>query len=282
MLSLRISSTISVRGESLFSWCTDDNFIVDDDAMSTHEASFLSLDLHALAMQLEKIDISKRLFIEEDLLPMMQGLEGVEIYDASSSKDDVHPLTHEDIGTTAMDDVPDSYGLMPSTADGYDGSVDVTPSTDVENSSRNFPVHVPVLQDHQREISISVNGEAVEKSPAKFEATSAEAELDMLLNSFGEAKLLESFDMDEKFTIDLPEELHESHSLKLKDSSVPVIDQPLWSSTSDHSIDVLLSKSSNPHSESSSALPQPERPNGPSSFSVSNPLEDFESWLDTI
>ena len=33
------------------------------------QASFLSLNLHALAEQLEKVDLSERLFIEEDLLP---------------------------------------------------------------------------------------------------------------------------------------------------------------------------------------------------------------------
>ncbi|XP_068663732.1 uncharacterized protein [Aristolochia californica] len=59
---------------------------------SDTKASFLSLDLHALVVQLEWIDVSKRLLIEEDLLPIVHGLEGVKIYDVNNSEDDVHPL----------------------------------------------------------------------------------------------------------------------------------------------------------------------------------------------
>ncbi|KAL9377483.1 hypothetical protein Peur_028818 [Populus x canadensis] len=54
--------------ESILSWIGDDNFVVEDKTTSTHEASFLSLNLHALAEQLAKVDVSGRLFIEADLL----------------------------------------------------------------------------------------------------------------------------------------------------------------------------------------------------------------------
>lgn len=37
--------------------------------MISMQAAFLSLNLHALAEQLEKIDLAQRLFIEADLLP---------------------------------------------------------------------------------------------------------------------------------------------------------------------------------------------------------------------
>ncbi|KAJ6908679.1 hypothetical protein NC651_018919 [Populus alba x Populus x berolinensis] len=56
------------QGESILSWIGDDNFVVEDKTTSTHEASFLSLNLHALAEQLAKVDVSGRLFIEADLL----------------------------------------------------------------------------------------------------------------------------------------------------------------------------------------------------------------------
>lgn len=59
-------SLMSARGESILSWTEDDNFIVEDKATATHEASFLSLNLHLLAEQLEKVDISRRLLIEPD------------------------------------------------------------------------------------------------------------------------------------------------------------------------------------------------------------------------
>ncbi|KAI3989357.1 hypothetical protein MKX01_026940 [Papaver californicum] len=64
-----ISSMLSVRGKSVLSWIGDDNFVVDDNASSGYEAASLSMDLHALAALLEKIDISRRLLIEADLLP---------------------------------------------------------------------------------------------------------------------------------------------------------------------------------------------------------------------
>ncbi|KAK4577674.1 hypothetical protein RGQ29_027976 [Quercus rubra] len=60
---------LSVRGEGILLWIGNDNFVVEDKTAATHEASFLSLNLHALAEQLAKIDLSRRLFIEANLLP---------------------------------------------------------------------------------------------------------------------------------------------------------------------------------------------------------------------
>ncbi|KAL5730528.1 hypothetical protein ACHQM5_003335 [Ranunculus cassubicifolius] len=65
-----MSSMLSVRGNGMLSWIGNDNFIVDDSSStSTTESSFLSMDLHSLASQLEKLDPSQRLFLEPDLLP---------------------------------------------------------------------------------------------------------------------------------------------------------------------------------------------------------------------
>ncbi|XP_039018291.1 uncharacterized protein LOC120149624 [Hibiscus syriacus] len=64
-----VGSMLAVRGEGILSWTGNDNFLVDDGTNANPEASFLSLNLHALAEQLEKVDLSERLFIEEDLLP---------------------------------------------------------------------------------------------------------------------------------------------------------------------------------------------------------------------
>ncbi|KAL7000482.1 hypothetical protein U1Q18_001634 [Sarracenia purpurea var. burkii] len=64
-----VGSLLSVRGQSILSWTGDDNFVVEDRATGSQEASFLSLNLHLLAEQLEKVDLSQRLFIEPDILP---------------------------------------------------------------------------------------------------------------------------------------------------------------------------------------------------------------------
>ncbi|MQL71413.1 hypothetical protein Taro_003741 [Colocasia esculenta] len=65
-----LMSIISAKGESLLSWCTDDNFAVDNDAGSSFEVPFLSMDINALAAQLSKLNVSQRLFVEEDILPI--------------------------------------------------------------------------------------------------------------------------------------------------------------------------------------------------------------------
>ncbi|CAI9263568.1 unnamed protein product [Lactuca saligna] len=62
-------SFLGVRGESLLSTIQNDSFFVDDKTPANYEASFLSLNLHALSKQLAKIDLPKRLFMEPDLFP---------------------------------------------------------------------------------------------------------------------------------------------------------------------------------------------------------------------
>nr|GMC51113.1 Large tegument protein like [Ipomoea batatas] len=60
---------LSVKGKSIASWISDDNFGSEDKGPPPDEASFLSLNLHTLAEQLAKATLSERLFIEPDLLP---------------------------------------------------------------------------------------------------------------------------------------------------------------------------------------------------------------------
>lgn len=70
-----ISSMLYVRGRNLLSLGDDDHFTVSNDNMTSDyeeaivQASFLSVDLHGLASQLAKLDLSKRIFIEDDKLP---------------------------------------------------------------------------------------------------------------------------------------------------------------------------------------------------------------------
>ncbi|CAA7402549.1 unnamed protein product [Spirodela intermedia] len=94
-------SLVSVRGESLVSWCNNDNFNVDTDARSTFEVPFLSLDLDSLAAQISKLSAAERLFIEEDLLPtellsegseenFPEGLDQVKARNISESRDSLN------------------------------------------------------------------------------------------------------------------------------------------------------------------------------------------------
>ncbi|KAJ7981522.1 Phosphorelay protein [Quillaja saponaria] len=64
-----LGSMLAVRGEGILSWIGEDNFVLEDKTTASHEASFLSLNLHALAEALTKVDLPKRIFIESDLLP---------------------------------------------------------------------------------------------------------------------------------------------------------------------------------------------------------------------
>ncbi|KAK9049532.1 hypothetical protein SSX86_031499 [Deinandra increscens subsp. villosa] len=71
-------SFFAVRGESLLSSIQNDSFFVDDEAPANYEASFLSLNMHALAEQLVKIYLPKRLFMEADLfLPEQVGMRNL-------------------------------------------------------------------------------------------------------------------------------------------------------------------------------------------------------------
>ncbi|KAJ0813809.1 hypothetical protein HanPSC8_Chr17g0777981 [Helianthus annuus] len=95
-------SYFTVRGESLLSSIQNDSFFVDDKTPANYEASFLSLNMHALANQLAKMDLPKRLFMEADLFPPVQHSEKVperQAYDlapstATKSNTHVNPRAH--------------------------------------------------------------------------------------------------------------------------------------------------------------------------------------------
>ncbi|KAK9676871.1 hypothetical protein RND81_11G106600 [Saponaria officinalis] len=63
-----LAPMLEVKSEGIPSWDRDDDFLLENEATS-EEAPNFSLDLKALADDLAKVDLAKRLFIESDLLP---------------------------------------------------------------------------------------------------------------------------------------------------------------------------------------------------------------------
>ncbi|KAL4302854.1 hypothetical protein GQ457_10G017100 [Hibiscus cannabinus] len=166
-----VGSMLAVRGEGILSWTANDNFIVDDTTAATPEASFLSLNLHALAEQLEKVDLSGRLFIEEDILPPDLRSERSKVNNyresqqmqAATDKKAAAKITEE----ITQNDFPEGLGTMP----------------EVHSDS----ISGPCGEFSESRAPDCVNSTSVSnKEVSTFEPTAAEAELDMLLNSFSE------------------------------------------------------------------------------------------------
>ncbi|XP_038981470.1 uncharacterized protein LOC103713159 [Phoenix dactylifera] len=208
-----ISSMLSVRGESLLSWCADDNFIVDDDPTSSCEANFLSMDLHALAAQLSKLKLSQRLFIEEDLLPEelhINELKANQIYEQSEAS-----TMSEHKYSLSLGGFDGNTGLEKSA----DGQIDHWNSCNVHGITREAVVEkcqtqssteqatkfdpindsTPVELSGRREVQGSILQLSKHTVPdlkqnrtSRFEAAAAAEELDMLLNSLSETSLSSS------------------------------------------------------------------------------------------
>ncbi|KAJ0111897.1 hypothetical protein Patl1_02343 [Pistacia atlantica] len=188
-----VGSMLSVRGEGILSWLGEDNFIVDNKTTSVQEASFLSLNLNALAEQLAKVDLSQRLFIEADLLPPELGAEG-----SMARIDDEHgqiETTHE---SEAAADISDDGAF-----NGLSEKVEVADTAFTSFSSRTYhkdatfhsrgPDLVNQVKDGLTFSHFDKSAQSrVLESTVKFEAAPAEAEVDMLLDSFIDSKFLDS------------------------------------------------------------------------------------------
>ncbi|XP_057461575.1 protein ECERIFERUM 16 isoform X4 [Actinidia eriantha] len=196
-----VGSLLSARGQGILSWARDDNFIVEDRATSSHEAPFLSLNLHLLAEQLKKIDLSQRLFIEPDFLsPELCTEEST----ASISQEP------EKVQTACQSEASANQGLksMTEVKDEY--------GTSVANP---------------------------QKKSSGFESAVAEAELDMLLDSFGETKFLDYSGVTKK-PIDTSSVQHVKTLPKSKGKG-PDLSKPASIATDfDDALDDLLMESS--------------------------------------
>ncbi|GAB4839371.1 hypothetical protein Ancab_028896 [Ancistrocladus abbreviatus] len=254
-------SMLAAKGEKIVSWTGADNFL-DDEATAVHEAPFLSLNLQALAEQLARVDLAKRLFIEADLLsPVLQGQE--------TEAGNIETLRSQENETAART----STELSPQSTVG-------TETMEDQSGQSNH-----VAEEKER--------------PCRFEAAAAEAELDMLLDSLGEAKLFDSSIASEVGSSFNKEEQTFASTFRGKSSiyvapSGTAADQDLSGSefcaaSINDAIDDLLDKTSDLMNKDDVFPPDVNSILiGSSSSSSSHPgpkskvLEDFDSWFDTL
>ncbi|XP_050377195.1 protein ECERIFERUM 16 isoform X2 [Argentina anserina] len=280
-------SMVSARGESILSWIGDDNFVVgfDKTAPAHHEGSFLSLNLHSLAEQLEKVDLSQRLFIEPDLLPLELNVEGLESTSSQYADQDQDTFTNK--GATLISEA--SCGEYPDKIDEADQDIDIMissfPESDyldpnLSNLRSTLLNQVGVEPStNERKQPESNTADIPNKNAATFEAATAEEELDMLLNSFSETKI-----NDPSGLRSVPEEASMSPlqlPIKGTDSSI------LMAANLDDALDDLISQTSIPINQTRPSLPQEtivvhEFQSSSHTGSKSKELEDFDSWFDTL
>ncbi|KAM7275536.1 hypothetical protein ACFE04_017402 [Oxalis oulophora] len=193
-----LGSMLSVRGEEILSWIGNDNFVVDDDSSVNHEAEFLSLNLHALANELEKVDLPTRLFIEPDLLPpeLWQPIDGSKPStnlktDGIRSTNKTTRLSEELVAEfsgkvivsdqktgTAPGFVSDSHSVKEVSISGQSQVKKVANSTPfLESNPRK-------KQESGEEYSKPNSSADSKRKTSTFEANAAESELDNLLDSF--------------------------------------------------------------------------------------------------
>lgn len=273
---------LSVRGEGILSWIGDDNFVVEDKTAATHEASFLSLNLHALAEQLAKIDLSQRLFIEADLLPPELCTEGKESAQMQTC--------HSEAATTISENFSEKVKIE-------DQNIESTSSSEGSISVNYIDVDlIEIGKSSQNEASKSTAEFSVksvldpQKKPSTFEAADAEEELDMLLDSFGETK-----------KILISSDFRSNNSVPVSQQEAYVAQSPLSrighesSKTSlgianlDDALDDLLEETSNVMNQNDLSQSLEEKTaihvvnsSASQSGTKSKVLDEFDSWLDTI
>lgn len=288
------------RGQHLASSSFDDNFLLDDKETSSHEASFLSLNLHCLAEQLEKISLADRIFIEPDLLPQelcieLQENTGEEPNEGQRASSDTGAVevvsdgvcsnavsqeklkVHQSSDYVTSDSGKSICNSGPtSTSGGFlDNAVDSLWELDEarNTTSRNF--------------TSDLTTDSTSEKPLRFDAVVAEAELDLLLDSLGETKLFDSSVRKQPSgTPYIPQGLSNQStfiSKSVKDSQMMV------AANIDDDIDDLLSETSdliNKNRTSPLHETKAASAGAPSTTTVPNSdskvLDDFDSWLDTI
>ncbi|XP_045824287.1 uncharacterized protein LOC123916787 [Trifolium pratense] len=286
-----LSYILAVRGEGILSWDGYDNFVVQDNKTSSanQEASFISLNLHAIAEKLAKVDLSKRLFVEADLLPSELFVEDLAV---ASDEPDRHETT-EDCELAKR--ISKELNLVDSAADQFTSSSSCSSSHAASASARSNDFFTPGsnINAEFQQVGNSAKNEAFQPSAetnlqfikdtivkhSAFEVAAAEKELDMLLDSLDETKSCDSFTVPLGVSsMDLP---------KISNKE-PVQSRILSISTSlDDALDNLLEETStmmNPHVLS---WPQEEKPVHHSMLSSHSQnkekvSDDFDSWFDTL
>ncbi|XP_038895632.1 uncharacterized protein LOC120083819 isoform X1 [Benincasa hispida] len=285
------SAMLAARGEGLLSWIEDDSFIVDETGTAIPEASFLSLNLHTLADQLQKLNVAQRLFIEEDILTSELLADEKTVCDQLSSQMQTSECQREARNieiSSVTEKVNIENGVRDATSR-YFGSIHQDPTFNPSPTLSN-QVH---YNAHPIELDISSQTKApkyTEQSNTKFttgnpnekvlklEATTAEAELDMLLSSFSDtidlntAAASSSSRIDEVFKASPHLPNKGSYSTK----KAPV------AAELDDALDELLQDTSYLISHKEKPVNSQIQSLSPHSGTNSIPNDDFDSWLDSI
>ncbi|CAL5406606.1 unnamed protein product [Camellia sinensis] len=222
LTAMGVGSLLSVRGQGILSWTRDDNFVVEDRATTSHEASFLSLNLHLLAEQLSKVDLSQRLFIEQDcLLPelcfhisysldtnkwfplvLINCTEEIQT-SFNRESDQVQVACQSEVVVINSDELVDkmedqiSDFMSPNSSAIYDsvstsfnkGLKSTDPIKDKQSQSRGTGESTVQYRAQSKGISVANPNE----KSSRFEAAAAEADLDFLLDLGNEKNCLDSF-----------------------------------------------------------------------------------------
>ncbi|KAK9221585.1 hypothetical protein WN944_010012 [Citrus x changshan-huyou] len=334
---------LSVRGEGILSWVGDDNFVVEDKTTAFQEfysswrqpsdyiplkglnfpASFLSLNLNALAEHLAKVDLSQRLFVEADLLPSESGTEGS--IASSNREPGLMQTEHEseaDVGISrdidiASKDFPEGKEEEESGAHKVKAAANISEdkaSTDfrekvkiVDTKSTSVVGHknVDAIFSNQRSALVNQtkndvpssqydrfgqdkaleppaqfneNSVSVSKNLPTFEATAAEAELDMLLDSFNDTGF--SYSSSSKFSnSSVSQQTSSTAPPQLSRKGPDLSKSASVTASFDDVLDDLLEETSNLMNPNGLSRPH-EAQSSSSSQSVkkSKVLDDFDSW----
>ncbi|KAL3830077.1 hypothetical protein ACJIZ3_018879 [Penstemon smallii] len=273
---------LSAKGQSILSWIADDDFEFEEKASTSHEAPFLSLNLNTLAEQLAKSKPSERLFVESCLLPS-------ELLDdelrTSSEKEHIKAQTCT--STVTIDD----FGASPL-GQNQEGTKNVLEDNEPVTSEGGLKSTKQIsdeelqLQGTAKAILSNSNlksdmGSTYGSQPI-FEATNAEAELDMLLNSFSETSVLESSNASS--TSILSPAAGSTGSLK---KGAHIIESAVVPDKLDDGTNIFFEGTSDLNKidvgqlshgvKASSDIPSTLHP-----ISKSKLMDDFDSWLDTI
>ncbi|KAL5055037.1 hypothetical protein RYX36_035719 [Vicia faba] len=257
-----LSSILSVRGEGIVSWDGDDNFVVHDKTIANQEASLISLNLHAIAQKLAKVDLSKRLFIEPDLLPSELRVED----SAVSNKEEPELDKQETVVDHELAKrMSKELNVDDSAADQFTSS---------SSCSSSHTTSISALSD---DIRVPVNNDTVGKH-STFEAA-AELELDMLLDTLDESKSNASFTAPFRVSSKEHPEISIKEPVSARIASI--------TASLDDALDDLLEETSTLTKPNVLSRPQEEKPVNPSvlssqSLNKSKVVDDFDSWFDTL
>ncbi|KAH9791194.1 phosphorelay protein [Citrus sinensis] len=302
---------LSVRGEGILSWVGDDNFVVEDKTTAFQEASFLSLNLNALAEHLAKVDLSQRLFVEADLLPSELGTEGS--IASSNQEPGLMQTEHESEADGEEEEESGAHKVKAAANISEDkASTDFREKVKIVDTKSTSVVghkNVDAIFSNQRSALVNQtkndvpssqydrfgqdkaleppaqfneNSVSVSKNLPTFEATAAEAELDMLLDSFNDTGF--SYSSSSKFSnSSVSQQTSSTAPPQLSRKGPDLSKSASVTASFDDVLDDLLEETSNLMNPNGLSRPH-EAQSSSSSQSVkkSKVLDDFDSWLDTI